>query len=115
MKWIEIIKLRIAESNRAPLPHQLAEIISGINSEGGLAEIKLCRHAIVESDLSIHLYWESERPAPQGSAAGLILMHMLKTFGLISHSVWVEEPGPVQAAVTRQQGTATGRYAKETS
>ncbi|MFA5182960.1 MAG: hypothetical protein WC405_16705 [Syntrophales bacterium] len=94
MKWIEIIKLRIAESNRYPLPHQLAEIISGVNHEGGLGEIKLYCHAMLDSDLSIHLYWESERPEPQGSAAGLFLIHMLKAFGLISHSVWIEEAGP---------------------
>jgi hypothetical protein len=28
---------------------------------------------------------------PQGSATGLCLIHVLKTFGLTSHSVWVEQ------------------------
>lgn len=104
MKWIEVIKLRIAERNRVPLPRQLAEIISGVNPEGGLVEIKLYRHAMVDSDLSIHLYWESERPEPQGSAGGLFLMHMLKAFGLISHSVWIEERGPEKGPAILPKG-----------
>jgi len=103
MKWIEIIKLRVAESSGDPFPRQLAEIISGIHRERGLVEIRLYRRTLLESDLSIHLYWDSEQPAPQGSAAGLFLMHMLKAFGLISHSVWLEEPGPGQAGVTGKQ------------
>ncbi|MCK9197306.1 MAG: hypothetical protein M0P16_10025 [Syntrophales bacterium] len=105
MKWIEIIKLRVAESNRDSLDQQLAEIILSVNLEQGLREIKLYRHAVVDSDLSIHLYWESERPAPQGSAAGLCLMHLLKAFGLISHSVWVEEAGQGHAETAVNQGT----------
>jgi len=107
MKWIEIIKLRVAESNRESLDQELAEIISGVNLEQGLGEIKLYRHVVVDSDLSIHLYWESERPAPQGSAAGLCLMHLLKAFGLISHSVWFEETGHrnAEAAVIKSVKT----------
>jgi len=104
MKWIEIIKLRVAESNRDSLDQELAEIISGVKLEQGLGEIKLYRHTVVVSDLSIHLYWESERPAPQGSAAGLCLMHILKAFGLISHSVWVEEAAHRHAEAAVNQG-----------
>jgi hypothetical protein len=104
MKWVEIIKLRVAESNRDSLNQQLAEIILGVNLGEGLGEIKLYRHAVVDSDLSIHLYWESERPVQQGSAAGRWLMHMLKAFGLISHSVWVEEAGQGHAEAAVNQG-----------
>jgi len=103
MKWMEIIKLRVADSNRDSLAQQLAEIIPGINLEQGLREIKLYRRAVVDSDVSIYLYWESKRPAPHGSAAGFCLMHMLKAFGLISHSVWIEKEDQEHAEVTEKQ------------
>jgi hypothetical protein len=48
-------------------------------------------HAALETDLSLHLYWSSEMPEPNGSALGLCLAQALKEFGLIDHSVWVEE------------------------
>jgi len=91
MKWVEIIKLRVAESNRESLERQLTELISKVDHHGGMSDIKLYHNAVVDSDLSIHLYWKAGKAEPQGSATGLCLIHVLKEFGLISHSVWVEE------------------------
>jgi hypothetical protein len=41
--------------------------------------------------LALHLYWETEQPEKNGSALGLHLSQALKEFGLIDHSIWIEE------------------------
>ena len=39
----------------------------------------------------IYLHWESERTEQNGNALGLRLVQALKEFGLIDHSLWIEE------------------------
>ena len=72
MPWVEIIKLRVAETDRASLEHQLSELISKVDRKGGLCDVKAYHNALVNSDLSIHLTgnpkeW-SHRGAPLVSA-----------------------------------------------
>jgi hypothetical protein len=88
MKWLEVIKLRsVGESSGV-----LEEFLRSISQQGprGLAEMKTFRNAVLETDLSIHLHWNSEEPESNGSALGLRLAQALKELGLIDHSVWVE-------------------------
>jgi hypothetical protein len=95
MKWLEVIKLRsVGESSGV-----LEEFLRSLSQPGprGLAKMKTFRHAGLETDLSVHLYWNSEKPESNGSALGLRLVQALKEFGLIDHSVWVEE-NPVRPA-----------------
>jgi hypothetical protein len=89
MKWLEVIKLRSAGKSSG----LLEELLLSINNFGqrGLVEIKTFRHAALESDLSVHLHWESERPEQNGSTLGIRLGQAFKEFGLIDHSVWIEE------------------------
>jgi hypothetical protein len=89
MRWLEVIKLRSAgEGSRL-----LEEFLVPIDrlSQYGLVGIKTYRHATLETDLSVHLFWESERPEQNGSNLGLHLAQALKEFGLIDHSIWIEE------------------------
>ena len=89
MKWIEIIKLRIAGRT----PERMKAFLSAIskNGQSGLREIKIYRHAEWETDWTVNLYWQSEQPEKNGSALGLRLSQALEEFGLIDHSVWIEE------------------------
>lgn len=91
MKWVETIQLRVGENNRESLERQLVGLLLGIDRGGALENIKLYRHAVMKNDLIVHFYWRSETAEPRGSAVGLCLIHALKAYGLISHSVWVEE------------------------
>jgi len=88
MKWLEIIKLR-SVGKGSGLP---AEFLMSIDkfSQEGLVEVKTYRHAALESDLSVHLHWESGRPEQNGSALGLRLAQVFKEFGLVNHSIWIE-------------------------
>jgi len=90
MKWMEVIKLRIAEKNPEFVEQKIMKLIAEVNNNGNTERITLYRHAMLDHDLSVHLHWESEKAEPQGSATGLCLLHVLKEYGLISHSVWVE-------------------------
>jgi len=89
MKWLEVIKLRSAGGSLGLLEELLLPISR--SKQSGLVEMKTFRHAALETDLSIHFHWDSEMPEPNGSALGLRLAQALKAFGLIDHSVWVEE------------------------
>ena len=89
MKWLEVIKLRSAGKGSG----SLEEFLLSINklSQSGLVEMKTYHHAALETDLSVHLHWKSEQPEQNGSSLGLRLAQALKEFGLVDHSIWVEE------------------------
>lgn len=89
MKWLEIIKLRSAGNSPGFLEKiPLSRIDQGQN---GLVRIEYYRHAFLDTDLSIHLEWNSEQPEKNGSALGLRLSQAFKEFGLTDHSIWIEE------------------------
>lgn len=89
MKWLEVIKLR-AVGNNEGLLNGFLQGVAKLDYKG-LAEMKTYRHAALETDLSMLLHWESERPDQNGSPLGLRLAQALKDFGLIDHSIWIEE------------------------
>ena len=89
MKWLVVIKLRSAGGSLGVLD-ELLRPLSGSNQRG-LVEMRTYCHAALETDASVHLHWDSETPEPNGSVLGLRLAQALKEFGLIDHSVWVEE------------------------
>ena len=91
MKWMEIIKIQAAGYDHSSLEGQLTELVSKLANGNGMKEMKLYRNAAVNNDLCIHLYWESPKAQVQGSETGLCILHLLREFGLIAHSVWVEE------------------------
>jgi len=89
MKWLEVIKLRSAGKDSRSMDELLLSIRKFNQAE--LVETKTFRHASLDSDLSVHLHWESEGPERNGSPLGLHLARALKEFGLIDHSVWIEK------------------------
>jgi hypothetical protein len=91
MKYMEIIKLRSARK----ASEALEGLLSGLTrtDQAGLIETRLYRHATWETDLALHLHWESEKPQKDGSTLGIRLSQALKEFGPVDHSVWIEELG----------------------
>ncbi len=87
--WLEVIKLRSAGRSSRVL-QELSLSMARIN-QGGPVEMKIYRHAALETDLTVVLHWKTGRTEPNGSALGLRLAQSLRDFGLIDHSVWVEE------------------------
>ena len=89
MKWIEVIKIRAAGTDFKFLKEILLPV--GKLTQIGLSETVIYRNAVLESDWAIHLYWETASPEPNGSVLGLHLSRLVNDFGLIDHSVWINE------------------------
>jgi hypothetical protein len=94
MKWVEIITLRSpANINKQFVDELLKEVgesDSPTDTPKHLAEIRVYHHSVVETDLSIHIYWESESGSQNKSSLGLRFSSALRNLGLLNHSVWVE-------------------------
>lgn len=91
MKWTEIITVRTAGTpGKDVIANILSDIGTSARGESPLM-IKLFSHATVESDLSIHIQWEASRMDRRKSSIGLELAGLLGDFGLVNHSVWIEE------------------------
>jgi hypothetical protein len=89
MKWLEVIQLRSPGKDSRLLEELLLSIEKF--SQSALVEMRTFHHAALESDWSIHLHWESDRPEQNGSSLGLRMAQALKEFGLVDHSIWIEE------------------------
>lgn len=90
MKWVEIITLRSPANNNMKFVDALLEQISSFTIPKYEIQLKIYHHSVVETDLSIHIYWESGDESPRKSPLGLSVASALKPFGLLNHSVWVE-------------------------
>jgi hypothetical protein len=90
MKWIEVIKISVAENRRAALEKKIRSIMSNLGADANTRTAKLYRN-LLDGDWCIRLSWDRGRAQPRGSKTGLCLAQVLREFGLISHSVWVEK------------------------
>ncbi len=90
MKWIEVITLRsLVKANRQMVDELLGQVFK--QKESGLvASIRVYHHPTVETDLSIHIHWETGAQHPSESPLGQQLSYALKGLGLLHHSIWVE-------------------------
>jgi hypothetical protein len=90
MKWVEIITIRsLAKVNTQLLDELLRQVVKS-KTTGHPVEIRMYQHSIVESDLSIHIYWETKPQHQPESPLGQQFSYALKGLGLLNHSVWVE-------------------------
>ena len=90
MKWIEIITLRsLVKENRQLVDELLRQLFQQKESEL-TASIRVYHHPAVETDLSIHILWETKAKHPSKSPLGQQLSYALKELGLLSYSIWLE-------------------------
>ena len=94
MKWVEIITLRFPGAINSEVVDELlkgvGESDSPTDTPGRLVEIKTYHHSVVETDLSIHIYWKSKKESLCKSPLGLKFSSALRHLGLLNYSVWVE-------------------------
>lgn len=91
MRWMEVINLRSSGTQLEMLGSELLESLRVEALPAGLLQVKTYRHATVDTDVSIHLYWESRDAEKDGSPLGLRLVEACKPFGLVYHSVRLEK------------------------
>ncbi|GBC63634.1 hypothetical protein DENIS_4632 [Desulfonema ishimotonii] len=91
MKWLEIIKVRMAGTGEAEAVSGMLEQVAGmLKTAPGLKRSGIYTHASVPGDLMITLTWGKEPLPPFGSDLANSLSHELKRHGLVDHSVWSE-------------------------
>ncbi len=90
MQWLESITLRIAHHDRYKLVRDFIRPITDHATDQGLINIKIFKHAVLENDLIIHIYWDTDPSAWHKTSLGYQLIEVLGCFGLTDHSAWVE-------------------------
>ena len=91
MNWIEIVGLRAVGRDKEGAIKSLKQQIRIANYNERTVKIGIYRHATLETDLSIHLIWDSDKTSRAGSKLGLMLAEVLREFGMVDHAVWVPE------------------------
>ncbi len=91
MRWIEIITLRSAGDAEKEMIAELLKQVEGAGEQGHPREVRIYRHASVETDLSIHISWEADGAAEPHSTLGDLLVSATRDFGMVSHSIWIEK------------------------
>ena len=92
MKWVEIIVLRSAGSNRKLLESELTKLIAQADKKNERPEIMVYSRVLIDTDFSIQIINDSDKVENSGSQLGLCLVSALKEFGLVNHSIWIEMP-----------------------
>jgi hypothetical protein len=90
MKWLEIIELRTVGDHLKIIEPELRNLIEEINTRPKERTIITYNRLALNSDFSIHLHHNSIEADIDGSPLGLHLVSILKAFGLINHSTWIE-------------------------
>jgi len=104
MKWLEIITLRSPSNIHRPFVDEIVKEAGHFDTPKHLVEIKIYHHSVVETDLSIHIHWNSEPGSQNKSPLGLRFSDALRNLGLLNHSVWVEKEAvtvPVSSGKSR--------------
>jgi hypothetical protein len=91
MKWIEIIELRSAGITRNQLETHLQEFIDQVEKTTEKQTVKLYTRIKIDTDVSIHLFHNSNKVNNRGSPLGIRLVAALKSYGLVNHTIWIEK------------------------
>jgi N-methylhydantoinase B/oxoprolinase/acetone carboxylase alpha subunit len=87
MRWLEIIHLRLAGKNPGALVDAIRKTVdSGTDS----MEVRIYRHAKLETDLIVHLHRNAAGGTENTSDLGARLASVLREYGMVEHSVWQE-------------------------
>lgn len=90
MKWIEIITLRSLEKTNRQMVEEILHQLFQQKEAGLFDAIKVYHHPSVETDLSVHILWETETDHPTESEIGQQLSYALRVLGQLNYSIWVE-------------------------
>jgi hypothetical protein len=93
MKWLEMIHLRTADLSSEQLQNTMHQLIDEARKEKGCGDVKVFKRALLDTDLSLHLYHNTKRIENNGSPAGLRIAYTLKAYGMVRHTVWAVSDG----------------------
>lgn len=88
MRHLEIIRLRMS----GKIPTQLIDDIkSSFSGEKQNCTVRIFYNASFLSDLAVHIHLETDPNGSIYSDLGLRLTAALREYGMIEHSVWIED------------------------
>ena len=90
IRWLELIRLRATHALTRQMPEDLSNYLEFLKDEAGLIEAKLYGGIQPDGDFSLALLWETEGVQPCGSLIAQRLIPQLRRYGLINHTVWIE-------------------------
>ena len=91
MKTLEIIHLRMAGES----PQALVDVIrKSVGSQPDSVDVRVYRHTKLETDLLVHLHRAMAQQSDCPCECGERLASMLRAYGMVEHSVWVEAGHP---------------------
>ncbi len=90
MVWMEMIRLRTSLGRVEDAGNLLLAAVQQAIGEGGLVKLRVYSSVSSHTDLALSLVWNTSSLEQPGSRAGLSISELLKGFGLVDHSVWVE-------------------------
>ena len=91
MKWQEVIEFRSIDNQEMIRALDLESHITDLKPGNRPLQIHLFRHLTLKTDFCLHLVFNSDEPDINGSQLGLTLVAILQEYGLVNHTVWIEE------------------------
>ncbi|HGY54517.1 MAG TPA: hypothetical protein ENK44_02325 [Caldithrix abyssi] len=91
MTRLDIIELRTVRKNREAVEAFLWRWQTQVLAERKALLVKIYRQAELETDFSIHVQYDSKTQDADVCILGERLASDLKDFGLVNHTVWVEQ------------------------
>jgi hypothetical protein len=86
--WLEIISIRSSQDAHEMIRGAMFALKSGSGIRNA-KEVRIFSNAI--GDIALHIAWESKEVNSEGSFIGLQLAAALSEYGLINHTIWIEE------------------------
>lgn len=91
MKIIEEIELRSLTLNRSKLKEKLKSIFKEIISENETRKISWYYRFGIDTDFCIQIIFDTAEHNYELSREALLLVNELKNYGLVNHSIWIED------------------------
>ena len=91
MKWLEVLHVRSTKLDSESLEHFLEQLGNQVESDDKALVMNIFRRANLGTDVCIQLHHETDRIQLSGSGLGIHLSMALKKYGMVNHTVWVEE------------------------
>jgi len=91
MRWLELIQVRADQGNARAMARAVQDRFPELDANPGLVDVRLYTHVWSASDVAIHLFWEGQGPPPGKSGVGHRIAENLRFYGVVSHSMWIEE------------------------
>lgn len=86
-----MIKLRTSGQKLDDLVNKFIRPLTKDTGEAGLLAIQVYYHATFDTDLSIHIHWDTTHESLQKTRLGSCIVNTLEDFGLTYHTLWIEE------------------------